>query len=284
MDRRKPLLVNAYEIAADVALNAIAEKYGMRVLLKPRLADTLDIERSGISNEAYGYALKAHFDFVVVREDAMPFCAVEVDGPQHASSSLVQQRDEIKNMLCQQLGMPLIHMDAEYLRRVGPFSVIGWLLEMWLLYEDWQEAQQLGDVPEDEPFLFFTFPEYDPFTPSIAFLRRQYEQGICLAPNPEELNIIEPGQKMLTLALIPLSEERAVIGKARCQCFQFPRILSVSPRILAQDLALVDAVEKLKKYLNGQYEPATQGEVQAWRARQASWKETMQFFKAERGR
>ncbi len=38
--------------------------------------------------------------------------------------------------------MPLMRIDAEYLRRVGPFSVIGWLVEMWFIYEMWQQAQQ----------------------------------------------------------------------------------------------------------------------------------------------
>lgn len=281
MDRRKRLLVNTYEVATDVALRKVAEKHGIRVLIKPRVADALDIEGSGISHEAYSYALKAHFDFVVVREDATPFCAVEVDGLQHLSDPQTKYRDHIKNMLCRKLGMPLIRMDADFLRQVGPYSVIGWLLEMWLLFEDWQAAQLRGEVPEDEPFLFFAFPGYDPFAAARAFLHQQYEKGRCLAPLPEELPVIEPENNMLILALIPLTEERTIIGKARCQCFQFPTIPSVSPRILAQELSVVDAVEKLKSYLTGRYKPATPREVQAWRERQASWKEVTQFLSAE---
>ncbi len=33
--------------------------------------------------EEYSYALKAHFDFVVVRDDTLALFAVEFDGPQH---------------------------------------------------------------------------------------------------------------------------------------------------------------------------------------------------------
>lgn len=281
MDRRKRLLVNAYEVATDVALQKVAEKHGVRVLIKPRVADALDIEGICISREAYSYALKAHFDFVVVREDATPFCAVEVDGPQHLSDPQTRYRDHLKNMLCRKLGMPLVRMDADFLRQVGPYSVISWLLEMWLLYEDWQAAQLRGEVSEEEPFLFFAFPGYDPFAAARAFVHQQYELGKCLAPVPEELSVLEGENSMLVLALISLTEERTIIGKARCLCFQFPTIPSVSPRILAQELSVVDAVEKLKSYVTGRYEPATAREVQAWRERQASWKEVTQFLSAE---
>ncbi len=270
MDRRKRLLVNSYEAAADAALREVAEKHGIRVVIKPRIADTLDIDGSGISHEAYSYALKAHFDFVVVREDALPFCAVEVDGPQHAFDSQVKYRDELKNALCQKLGMPLIRMDAEFLRQVGPFTVIGWIIEMWLLYEDWQGAQPRGEVPEDEPFMFYLFPEYDPFITARAFLSQQHKKGACLASIPEELSVLEPDKGVLMLALVPVTDELTIIGRARCRSFQFPTIPSVSPRILSKELAVVDAAEKLKKYLNGFHQPATHAEVQAWRERQAS--------------
>src|SRR5258707_3348083 len=104
MDRRKRLLVNSYEVATDAALREVAEKHAIRVLVKPRVADTLDIEQSGISNDEFSYALKAHFDFVVIREDATPLFAVEVDGPQHTSDTLIKHHDGLKNSLCKKLG------------------------------------------------------------------------------------------------------------------------------------------------------------------------------------
>lgn len=41
------------------------------------MADVLQIEGSGVSNEEYGYALKAHFDFVVADLDSTAEFLVE---------------------------------------------------------------------------------------------------------------------------------------------------------------------------------------------------------------
>ncbi len=215
---------------------------------------------------------------MVIREDATPLFAVEVDGPQHTSDTLIKHHDGLKNSLCKKLGMPLIRMDAEFLRRVGAFSIIGWIIEMWLLYEDWQKAQQRVEVPIDEPFLFFAFPGYDPFAASRAFIHQQYQKGACITPVPEELHVIDPGKGMMMLAFIHITDEFTIIGQARCRSFMFPAIPSVGAHTLSQELAVVDAAEKFKRYLRGHYQPATREEVQAWRAREASWKDIIQFF------
>lgn len=64
-DRRKRMVMNAYEEATDTALREAASRWGARVFVKLRLADALEVENSGLTNEEYSYALKAHFDFVV---------------------------------------------------------------------------------------------------------------------------------------------------------------------------------------------------------------------------
>ena len=81
----KPLL-NRSEAFADERLRRVAETHGARVFVKPRVADVLPIERSGIASDHYSYALRAHFDFVIADEQHKPLFAVEFDGPLHADT------------------------------------------------------------------------------------------------------------------------------------------------------------------------------------------------------
>jgi hypothetical protein len=54
-----------YRIAQQVA-----GAHEVEVHAKLRVADAILIDRSGISNEEYSYALKAHFDALVVRNNS----------------------------------------------------------------------------------------------------------------------------------------------------------------------------------------------------------------------
>lgn len=130
MDRRKHILVNSYEISTEAALRKVAEKHHVRVHSKIRVADTLNIERSDISNKEYSYAFRAHFDFVIANNETLPLFAVELDELHHVSDPQAIYRDKLKNMLCVKLGMPLIRINAEFLRKVRTSSVIGWLIDL----------------------------------------------------------------------------------------------------------------------------------------------------------
>ena len=130
-------------------------RYQARVFSHVRIADTLDIESSGIAREEYGYTFRAHFDFVITRDDTTVIFAVEFDGPLHDQHQETRRRDSLKNALCRKLGMPLIRLNAAYLRKVERFTVLSWLVEMWFIYEGWCEAQAQGQIPQDEPFTFF---------------------------------------------------------------------------------------------------------------------------------
>src|SRR4051812_45517758 len=117
MDRRKPMLVNLGEVETDAALRDAVDELGARVFAKPRLADVLNIDRSGISDEEYTYALKAHLDFVIASEtDGTPHFAIEFDGPYHATSAVARRRDAMKDAICDRLGLPLLRIDADFLR------------------------------------------------------------------------------------------------------------------------------------------------------------------------
>ncbi|MBI4310290.1 MAG: DUF2726 domain-containing protein [Chloroflexi bacterium] len=79
-------LLNYHEFLTNLSLGKVAKEYGAQVAPKVRVADVLPIQHSGISKRWFSFALRAHFDFVVVDSQAECLFAVEFDGPFHANS------------------------------------------------------------------------------------------------------------------------------------------------------------------------------------------------------
>lgn len=91
---------------------AVAAHHGVEAIAKVRIADAIEIKNSGISNKEYSYALKAHFDVLVIQHN-LPLMAIEFDGAGHDA-----RNDHIKNGLCDRFELPLIrvnmaHVNAE---------------------------------------------------------------------------------------------------------------------------------------------------------------------------
>lgn len=72
-----------------------------------------------------------------------------------------------------------------------------------------------------------------------------------------------------TVAIVDLPDGRAIIGDGQCQLFRFP---AVSATELCEELAVMDAGEKLKKYLKGEYKPSPLDKVERLRQRMKQWK------------
>ena len=100
--KRKPLVVkkilNLHEEATNLRLKEVCVTYGAHAYPKVRVADVLNIEGSGISDEYFRFALQAHFDFIVCDTEQIPQFAVEFDGPSHKDDAQ-RRRDEIKDTL-----------------------------------------------------------------------------------------------------------------------------------------------------------------------------------------
>ncbi len=71
--------------------------------------------------------------------------------------------------------------------------------------------------------------------------------------------------------LINVTPDLTIVGRARCRFFMVPSIPSIGQHVVVEELAVVDAAEKLKLYLQGKYRPTTQDEIQLWRNRFAQW-------------
>ena len=87
----------------------ISHDLNVEALAKVRIADAINIQHSGISAAAFGYALKAHFDVLLIREN-LPVLAIEFDGPGHD-----KKHDDLKNSLCDRFGLPLVRVGMIHL-------------------------------------------------------------------------------------------------------------------------------------------------------------------------
>lgn len=304
--------MNSYEVATNEALEEAASRCNVRVYPKLGMASALDIERSGLTNEEYSYALKAHFDFVVAAKGEPAEFAIEFDGPSHTLDPKVIRRDALKEAICEKLGMPLLRIDSTYLRRVGRFSLVGWLVELWFLYDGFCRAQERGEISWSEVFMpcsilglayvengqvievddmaygramnemdpqgFAAFQaKLKPFTPYDPFIPQFAFLNKCSELGlceypPEVLQATDPQGYWVGIALLKLAEGGTVTGIGRCKKLGFP---PVEPFELCRDLALYDAAEKFRLYRKGKLKPAVAEEVALWREQIARWGSTV---------
>ena len=144
----KKIFVNEYEKVTNEILIATCTKLGATVYPKVRVADVL----SNVDREHFSFALKSHFDFVIVNKEDEPLFVVEVDGVFH-NDIKQKQRDQKKNYLCSLCNFPILRINSRYLiEKYRKFSLLSWLIEMWFLREAFFDAQENGLIPGDEIF------------------------------------------------------------------------------------------------------------------------------------
>jgi hypothetical protein len=288
MDRRRPLLVNPHEIATDAALEEAAERHALHVHPKVRVASALNIDKSGLANEEYTYALKSEFDFVVADgHNRMPHFAVEFDEPHHLTDSLTMSRDRLKASVCKKLGIPLVRIGSEFLRRERRFTLIGYLVEVWALERAFEEAQEAGQIPWDEPFMpeniiadsLYAEPDWPYWLDRPARLQMVDADGAGLLTDrvPEEITTPWPKREepdnsefIESWAVVGLSKGGYVMGQAKLR--NFPVFIpGTTARGLAASVAVADAGRQLQLVLSGDAPPSDATEFAALRARTVGW-------------
>ncbi len=144
-------LLNSRERETVRLLDAVGQRRGAQTFAKVRVADVLPIDHSGIDDDLFGYAMRAHFDVVVADPDSQPLFAVEFDGPAHDEAG-AKENDRKKNALCERFACPLARIRDEHLfgsaRRL---NYLEWLAEMYFGMRDLVRAQDEGLIPWDEP-------------------------------------------------------------------------------------------------------------------------------------
>ncbi|MFC1740117.1 DUF2726 domain-containing protein [Pseudomonadota bacterium] len=186
--------MNFHEGSTRAILQNAARTHGATVYTKPRIADVVNIARSGLDDDHFSYALQAHFDFVVADQNELALFAVEFDGPLHESNAQAVRNDEKKNHICDKLNFPLARVRDEHLfRKARGINYLTWLTELFFSSEALVQAQNEGSIPKDEPLdpmMFSTNPNIvGPFPLFLSSearndIRSFHSEGILGAPSP----------------------------------------------------------------------------------------------------
>lgn len=250
-------ILNLHEAATNIRLREVCEKYDACINPKTRLADTLPIENSGISDELYKYALQAHFDFLVTDSEHQPLFAVEFDGPSHRSGTQIK-RDEKKNMLCEKFEFPLLRINARYLnKKYRNLDLLSWFLEVWFFREAFLEAQEEGHVPWDEPFdptmLVTRLPgskERFPLWLSVDLrikIRKLAESKRIKDFSPSHWIGVDEKKNYFGLIWLQIDNEKGVVEQSAIRAQNFPIIESE----ILSEILLFQLYEELSRILEG---------------------------------
>ncbi|AFY61576.1 DUF2726 domain-containing protein [Synechococcus sp. PCC 6312] len=261
--KRTKRILNFHEDATHAILSKVASQNGARVFVKTRVADVLEIKNSGLSNVEYSYALKSHFDFVVADSNHEALFAVEFDGPHHQEDDKAAANDTQKDNICRCLQFPILRANADFLtKKIRQSNILSWLVELWFIEREFIQAQEAGEVPFDEPFIYFsilaktgdseiTMP-YDLSLPLRLLMKDAHKQRLIKDSCPSVHSTEDKDKFVNAIALLRIDTSKVIVGKARCRSYQFS---PVSARELSEELAIIDLGEKLKAYLNKQFSP-----------------------------
>jgi hypothetical protein len=178
-NRLKPIL-NIGEAVTFAIAEEVSKATGTRAFAKVRIADVITIENSGISDDLYRYALSAHFDVLVCKEDDLPYLAIEFDGGGHSTKN-----DERKEKLCDLFGLPMVRVGPQHIDAlVFEDTAIAFLI--WQLHCVDAFLVEYGNDPYEhyDPLFFIAVPGKDrnwPFAYRerwLARLTRHFKESL----------------------------------------------------------------------------------------------------------
>lgn len=247
--RRKRMLNEKEEKTNDI-LNLITSKYEAHVYPKSKIADVLEIRNSGLSDNEYKYALMAHFDFVVANKDHMPEFAVEFDGSQHKYDLSAIRRDKLKNNICRKFDFPLLRITSEYFEKIGRFpTILSWITELHFLQELFYVAQNKGEIPLNEPWMWFSLYDNDPVVHCRVFIRNAYDRGLC---SDEVISFLSGRSKgnesYATLSTLKLQDDKYIANLVECLAINY---FAIPARDISSEISDYNIYEKFKKYIEG---------------------------------
>ncbi len=239
---------NKQEERTHKILNDIAREYEAKIFTKIRVADVLEIRNSGLSNNEYSYALKAHFDFVVVNKNFMPEFAVEFDGLQHKYDAKSIYRDELKNNICLKLEFPLLRITSEYFEKIGRFpTILNWITELYFIREAFDAAQNKGEIPLDEPWMWFSVIGYDPVVHNRAFIRNAYDRGLCCDEVIKFISGRSKGSKSYaTLSTLKVQHNKYITSFVECFAIRY---FAITAHDISKEISDYNIYKKFREYI-----------------------------------
>jgi len=266
MDRRRKILVNNYEKLADELINKAVKPYGARVCPKIGLKDILDINNSGISNEEYSYALKAHIDFCVVNHNDFVEFGLEIDESHHFLDSETIKKDKIKDKLCSKLGFPLLRISDKSLEKVKNLEILAWLTSYYFAFTEL--ARNRNDLRDPniqkklfllkEPFVYSPFA--DSYESIRTFAKKRLpetianEMPLCMLVNSTTYFISWAGFQLRPYISMSPSERKPLLY-SKTAFRMFNDFAGIYPFHLSEGLAVVELDRKIKSYIEGSYTP-----------------------------
>lgn len=247
---RRKIIVNKDEKRTNDVLDAVVKKYDALFYPKLRIADVLQINNSGLPNNEFTYALKAHFDFVICNKDYTPEFAVEFDEEHHKFDENAIRKDKLKNNICYKLKFPLLRITSDYFEKIGGFpTILSWITELYFLQKRFYVAQEQGQIPTDEPWLWFSLVGYDPFIYHRAFIEQAFNKGLCCEPLTEKISgSRNDGKSYATLAILKIKDDEYIASLVECSAINF---YAIPPRAISTEIAEYNIAKKLKKYIEG---------------------------------
>ena len=248
LDRRKDV-VNISEGRAKKVLRPVVERHGCDLHDKMGLADAVEINRSGLDDEAYEYALKAHLDLVVSKDNRVLF-GVEVDGHHHATDAKTRRRDQLKDSVCERLGLPLLRIDDGAFQPLGDFgTVLEWSVEYYL-------RSEIGGIDPSKLEEEKAGKLRRPFCPALEhfiWFAMCYRTGRTSA-FPTTLSWKDPGSGtshgLFYVEVKPnaFRASRVVAVQAECRTF---RLKSVTAEVVLRHIGMQCLAYAVKKFLAG---------------------------------
>jgi hypothetical protein len=260
--RLLPLLSNRYEAAADELLRKISADTGDRLMLKMRLASVVDINTMDAQIPGGRcFALSAELDHVVFDgETGLPKFAVELDGRQHWTDLEQRRKDAAKDRICEHAGLPLLRVTSDFVHTTGRWPLLSYAVNAFYLSEAFFEAQENGNVPQDEPFYVgnvltplqggnggFLPGTFDAL--AIRDLWSLYRDGLIPRSIPNTLRVRpDQGRGVRAIAYLPVAKDKYLISESRVRDFRFQ---GISPFDLAEEICVVDIANAAADWLAG---------------------------------
>lgn len=252
--RRLKRLLNKSEAATREPLGVVARHHGAEVFAKTRVADVLPIDGSGISDELFAHALRAHFDFIVADAHHEPLFAVEFDGPRHGTDERAQAGDLKKNSLCRHFGLPLARVRDEHVfQQARGIGFVTWLAELFFSSQVLSEAAARGELPPgsgDDPMNFVTHEHlpggFPLFISSAARCKviEAHARGELRTSTPTLFCGEDAGENTTCLAVLSMASDHHLVARSSIYLHGF----GVLPRTAAEEVAVVCLLRRLKRF------------------------------------
>lgn len=247
-------LVNFTEQRILEDLRATGKENNFQVEANQRIADVIEISKGEIPNNEFYFALSSHFDFTICQDYETQF-VIEFDGPHHDEPNQ-KQKDDIKDRICQTVGLPILRLDSNIIRnKAREYSIAQWFAEIWFLSKEFDKMQEAGQIPPSEPFMYqnilgksggpMNFP-YDIARPVLLFMHQLHRDGVSKGYSARSITY-ELNDKIYCKTYFRVSEDHVVSSRTEFKSFRF---YPISPFELALDLAIINLEPKIVEYFN----------------------------------